>query len=105
MDRDALIGWFADDALLNDARREFRGKDAIRAWLDRELIADKVTMEPAGAVEHYGDVAVTAVMDGLYDKTGLPDPLILTHYFTVRDDRIIRLFVIRNEPPPPWAQH
>ena len=44
-------------------------------------------------------------MDGLYDKTGLPDPLILTHYFTVRDDRIIRLFVIRNEPPPPWAQH
>ena len=46
MDGDALIGWFADDALLNDARREFRGKDAIRAWLDRELIADKVTMEP-----------------------------------------------------------
>jgi hypothetical protein len=37
-------------------------------------------------------------MDGNYDKTGLPDPLVLTHYFTVRDGRIIRLIIIRNEP-------
>lgn len=36
-------------------------------------------------------------MDGLYDKTGLPDPLVLTHYFTVRDDRIVRLITILNE--------
>jgi hypothetical protein len=27
--------WFAGDALVND-RREFWGKDTIRAWLDRE---------------------------------------------------------------------
>ncbi len=33
---------FDDDALVND-RREFWGKDAIRAWLDREIIGDKVT--------------------------------------------------------------
>jgi hypothetical protein len=44
-------------------------------------------------------------MDGDYDKTGLPSPLVLTHYFTLRDDRIVRLIIIRNEPTPPWAQH
>jgi ketosteroid isomerase-like protein len=97
-DGDALIGWFADDAFVNDVRREFRGKDAIRAWLDRELIGDKVTMKVTTASEHYGDFAVHAAMDGEYDKTGLPDPLLLTHYFTVRDDRIVRLIIIHNQP-------
>jgi SnoaL-like domain len=103
-DRDALIGWFADDAFVNDARREFWGKDAIRAWLDREVIGDKVTMNPTATSVHHGDVAVYAAMDGEYDKTGLPDPLILAHYFTVRGDRIVRLIIILNEPTPAWAE-
>jgi hypothetical protein len=30
----------------------------------------------------------------------LPDPLVLTHYFTLRDDRIVWLIIIRNEPVP-----
>ena len=104
-DGDALIGWFADDAFVNDARREFWGKQAIRAWLDREIIGDKVTMDVTTTSEHCGEVIVRAVMDGEYDKTGLPDPLVLAHYFTVRDDRIVRLIIILNEPTPAWAQH
>ena len=104
IDGDALIECFADDAFVNDARREFWGKPAIRAWLDREVIGDKVTMDVTATSAHYGDVAVDAVMDGDYDKTGLPRPLVLTHYFTVRDDRIARLIIIRNEPTPPWAR-
>jgi hypothetical protein len=103
-DGDALIGRFADDALVNDARREFWGKDAIRAWLDREIIGDKVTMDPTATSGHYGEVIVHAVTDGEYDKTGLPDPFVLTYYFTVRDDRIVRLIIIHNEPAPAWAQ-
>jgi hypothetical protein len=27
---------FAEDALVNDIRREFRGRPAIRRWLERE---------------------------------------------------------------------
>jgi SnoaL-like domain len=103
-DADALIACFAGDALVNDARREFRGAGAIRRWLDREVIGDKVTMEVTAVAERHGDVAVDAVMDGDYDKTGLPDPLVLTHYFTVRNDRIVRLIIIRNEPTPAWAE-
>ncbi len=97
-DGDAMIAVFADDALVNDARREFWGKDAIRGWVDREVVGAKVTMAVTATVAHYGDVIVHAAMDGDFDKTGLPDPLILTHYFTVRDDHIVRLIVIRNEP-------
>ena len=68
--------------MVNDARREFWGKHAIRAWLDREIIGDKVTMDVTATAEHYGEVIVHAVTDGDYDKTGLPDPLVLTYYFT-----------------------
>jgi hypothetical protein len=95
-DSDALIAWFADDALVNDDRREFRGVDAIRRWLDREIVGARVTMRVTAASEHHGDVALDAVTDGDYDKTGLPDPLVLTYYFTVRDDRIVRLIIIRG---------
>jgi hypothetical protein len=102
-DGDALIAWFADDALVNDNRREFWGKDAIRAWLDREIIGDKVTTSPTATAGHYGEVIVHAVTDGDYDKAGLPDPLVLTYYFTVRDDRIVRLIIIPNQPTPAWA--
>ena len=104
-DSDALIGWFADDALVNDTRREFLGTQAIRAWLDREIIGDKVTTDPTAIAGHYGEVIVHAVTDGEYDKTGLPDPLVLTYYFTVRGDRIVQLIIIRNQPTPAWAQH
>ena len=102
-DGDALIAWFADDALVNDTHREFWGVEAIRSWLDREVIGDKVTMDVTATSEHYGDVIVHAAMDGQYDKTGLPDPLLLTHYFTVSDGRIVRLIIIRDEPTRPWA--
>jgi SnoaL-like domain len=102
-DLDALIACFADDAFVNDARREFWGKDVIRRWLDRELIGDKVTMAVTAISEHYGVLKVDAVMDGEYDKTGLPDPLILTHYFTVRDDQVVGLVIVHNQPTPAWA--
>ena len=103
-DGDALIACFAEDAFVNDARREFWGAGAIRRWLDREIIGDKVTMAVTGTLQHHGDVVVHAAMDGTYDKAGLPDPLVLTHYFTVRDGLIVRLVIIRNEPTPAWAE-
>jgi hypothetical protein len=37
--------------------------------------------------------------DGDYDKTGLPDPLIMTNYFRVRDGKIVTLFIIKNTAP------
>jgi hypothetical protein len=54
-------------------------------------------MAPVRAVERHGDVSVDARMDGTYDKTGLPDPLILSFYFTVREERITQLIIIHNK--------
>ena len=97
-DEDAIVATFADDALVNDAHREFWGIEAIRRWVARELVGDRVTMAVTEVVEHHGDVIVRARYDGDFDKTNLPDELILTNYFTVRDGKIVSLIVIRNTP-------
>ena len=95
-DEDAIMATFADDALVNDARREFWGAEAIRRWVAREMVGDHVTIEITDVLEHRGDTIVRGRYDGTFDKTNLPDELILTNYFTVRDGKIVRLIVIFN---------
>jgi hypothetical protein len=97
-DSNAFLGVFTDDALVNDIQREFWGGVAIGKWAEREIFGDHVTMEVMRAIDHYGNVIVNAKLDGTYDKTGLPDPLILTFYFTVREDKITMLIIMRNKP-------
>jgi hypothetical protein len=97
-DEDAIVATFADDALVNDVRREFWGTEAIRRWVAREIVGDRVTIAASEVLDHYGDTIVRGRYDGDYDKTNLPDPLILTNYFTVRDGKIVTLIVIANTP-------
>ena len=99
-DADAIVATFAADAFVNDARREFRGVDAIRAWVEREIVGDKVTIDVREIVENYGDTIVRGAYDGEYDKTNLPaGELIMSNYFGVRDGKITSLIIIRNQPP------
>jgi hypothetical protein len=98
-DLDAIVATFAEDAFVNDARREFRGIDAIRAWAEREIVGDKVTIDVREVVDNYGDTIVRAAYDGVYDKTNLPPgELVMSNYFGVRDGKITSLIVIRNQP-------
>jgi ketosteroid isomerase-like protein len=104
LDGDTLIAAFSDDAVVNDVRREFSGLDAIRGWLDREITGEKVTMNVTRFRTHHALVIVDAEMDGEYNKDGLQDQLVLTHYFTLADDHIAQLIIIANQPTPSWAQ-
>jgi hypothetical protein len=97
-DEDAIVATFADDALVNDAHREFWGHEAIRRWVAREIVGDRVTIEVTEVMDHHGDTIVRGRYDGDYDKTNLPDELILTSYFTVRDGKIATLIIIRSTP-------
>jgi hypothetical protein len=79
-DIDAWMETFDPDALVNDVQREFAGAEAIRAFAAKEIFGDRVTFTPLRAVDRHGDITVHARIDGTYDKTGLPDPLILSLY-------------------------
>ena len=99
-DTDAIVATFAEDAYVNDNRREIAGLSAIRRWVEQEMVGDKVTLEVREVVDHYGDTIVRAAYDGEYDKTNLPDELVMSNYFSVRDGKIVSLAVIRNTPSP-----
>jgi hypothetical protein len=51
------------------------------------------------AWDRYGNVTVVAKFDGTFDKTNLPDPLILTLYCTLQDGLITQLIILRNKTP------
>jgi hypothetical protein len=97
LDEDAIVATFADDALVNDAHREFWGASAIRRWVAKEMVGDRVTVQVTEVLDHYGDTIVRGRYNGGFDKTNLPPgDLILTNYFIVRDDKIVSMIVIRN---------
>jgi hypothetical protein len=99
-DLDRIVATFAPDAYVNDNRREIWGTESIRAFMAKEFVGDHVTMEVREVVDHYGDILVRARFDGTYDKTNLPDELVMTSYFGIREGRIISLTVIFNQPSP-----
>ena len=96
-DEDAFIQAFAEDALVNDASRNFWGRDAIKRWSDEEMINAKVTFETDEVMEHHGDYMITALTNGAYDKTKAPDPTYLDYYFTLKEGKILRMFVFLNK--------
>jgi hypothetical protein len=97
-DIEALLATFSNDALVNDHRNEFTDQDAIRNWAQREIIDDRVTMQVSSATCRGNSVAITANVGGNFDKTGLPDPLVLTFYFSVSGERIVQLIIVHNKP-------
>ena len=95
-DLEGLMVTFADDALVNDQLRDYWGKAAIREWAERDFIAERLTIAVTEVVKHYDNLIVTADIDGNFDKRGLPDPLVLAFYFTLHNDLIIQLIILRH---------
>jgi SnoaL-like domain len=99
-DTERIVATFTPDAYVNDNRREIWGVEALRKFIAKEFVGDHVTMEVREVIDHYGDIIVRAKYDGTYDKTNLPEELIMSSYFSLRDSKIVSLAVIRNQPSP-----
>jgi ketosteroid isomerase-like protein len=99
-DTDRIVATFSPDALVNDNRREIWGTDAIRRFIAKEFVGDHVTMEAREVIDHDGDIIVRAKFDGTYDKANLPDELVMSSYFSLRNGKIVSLMVIFNQPSP-----
>jgi hypothetical protein len=97
-DTEAIMTTFADDAYVNDNRREFRGAGAVRRFIEREIVGHKVTMDVREVIQHHGDTIVRAAYDAEYDRTNLSDAAILSNYFSVRDGKIVSLVTTFNQP-------
>jgi|SRR5437773_7815552 len=87
----AFNALFADDAVVKDIGREFRGPLAIKDWSTREIFDVQVTVEVINAAHRDGKTVLTAKVDGTFDRAGLPDPLIMEHELTIKGDKIVAL--------------
>jgi ketosteroid isomerase-like protein len=90
-DANAFQSSFAHDAVVNDVGREIRGIAAITEWANHEIFAVNVTLEIIDVAEHDGQTIVTVKIDGTFDRTGLPDPLLMDHCFTIAGGEIAAL--------------
>jgi len=87
----AFLACFARDAVVDDAGRVSRGIDAIRGWSEREIFAPDVTFELLAASREGDESVVTTRVEGNFDRTGLPDPVVIEHRIALADDKVSRL--------------
>jgi hypothetical protein len=79
---------FAADAVVVDVDRELRGIDAIAAWAGTDIFAAEVHFDVLDVSERQGRTIVTVRVDGTFDRTGLPNPLVMTHEFGLAEGKI-----------------
>jgi SnoaL-like domain len=82
---------FADDAVVVDVNRELSGLDAIAAWARTDIFGANVHFDVLDVTERQGRSIVTVRIDGTFDRTGLPDPLVMNHEFKVAAGKITEL--------------
>lgn len=90
-DEKGFVASFNQDALVKDIGREIRGIAAISEWGQHEIFAVNVSLAVRTAAERDGQTIVTVEVAGTFDRTGLPDPLVMEHCFTIVGDKIAAL--------------
>ena len=87
-DADRFLATFTNDAIVTDGGREFRGAPAIKEWSDREIFDVNVTVDVLDVADRDGQTVIIAKVDGAFDKTGLPDPVLLEQCFILDGGKI-----------------
>ena len=95
---EAIVDTFADTALVNDDLHEHRNREAIAEWAKRAIIGQRLSMAVQRIVRNNDHTVIEATVDGSYDKRGLPDPLVLSFYFSAHEGKVDQLLILRKEP-------
>jgi hypothetical protein len=86
-DTDAVLDPFDDNAIVKDEDSEYRGRAAIRAWIDETTRKYRATIEPKDANEAHGEIIVSALVSGNFPGS----PVLLDHTFALTGEKISRL--------------
>lgn len=86
-DTEAFLDCFTPDGVVDDWGREFRGREEIRGWSDREFIGVRVSLEVTEVADLGGDTVITAQVGG----DGFNGP---SHFaFQVGGDKVTRMTI------------
>jgi ketosteroid isomerase-like protein len=81
-DTDRVLTTFAQDAIVNDDGRVFRGHDEIRQWSDKDNVAVKVALTPTGMTDEDDEIVLSVQASGDFPGSPLP----FTFRFRPADD-------------------
>src|SRR5229473_1509618 len=90
-DPGGFIALFAEGAVVDDAGRIFRGREAIRECAASDIFGANVTFTVLDTRGDENDVTITAKVDGTFDLIGLPYPLIMTFNVVALEGMITKL--------------
>jgi hypothetical protein len=86
-DTEAFLDCFTADGVVDDWGREFRGREEIRGWSDREFIGVRVSLDVTEVIERDGDIEIAAQVGG----DGFNGP---SHFaFRAAGDKVARMTI------------
>ncbi|NZD49439.1 nuclear transport factor 2 family protein [Rhizobium leguminosarum] len=89
-DADALLDAFAVEAVVEDEGSRHQGVAAIRVWWVAANKAAQYVAEPLECTVDGDKALLRAKVSGQFPGS----PVMLTHAFTIKDDRIVRLEIL-----------
>lgn len=94
---DEMAAGFASDAWVNDEHTEHVGIAAIRAWLAEAVDAHVRVDVRRVCTKGPAHVIVDGEIDGTFPRDGLPEHIVLTHYFSLDGGKISQLIILLND--------
>jgi hypothetical protein len=88
---DGYCKLFAQDATVDDNGRAIQGLGAVKAWADHDIFAANVRLELLDAADRDGVIVLVTKVDGDFDRTGLPDPVVIEHEIRTAGEKIAGL--------------
>lgn len=88
-DSDAYANCFSETALVIDEEKKYKGKKAIKDWIEDANQQFRITMEPTKYSETNSRAILTAVVSGDFDGS----PVALDYHMETEDNKITRLEV------------
>jgi ketosteroid isomerase-like protein len=89
-DIDGMVAQFDDDASVRDEGQEYRGRAAIRAWIEHATRKYRVTVEVKDVARDGGRDIVSGVVSGDFPGS----PAALRYAFTLAGTKITRLEIV-----------
>jgi ketosteroid isomerase-like protein len=85
----SVVACFADNALVHDEGKDFRGKKIIEDWITKTIEKYKFQFKPISVRQDDAEVIVAVEVSGTFDGS----PITLDYHFTIEGDKILSLAI------------
>lgn len=82
-----------ESVAITDEGQTYRGIEEARTWCDEKYVAAMIILEMIDVSKPGNETIVDFEIDGNFDKSGLPDPLVMDFHFAIENGKIVGLSI------------